>query len=527
MAMRSGDPNPPPAGHEATHAGGVDDRRRGPLGVWLFDHQTTLLAGALAIALVAGLVAATRHTGPISSAAGPAASLSPTEQLAGGQGPAGPSGSPSAAGTAVMAKGSGSSAQPVPTIETSKKNGPAPLTASDRGVTKDSVTLGWLAMSQETMVYGSSLGMQVLSYPAQDYVDPFVKDINAAGGIDGRKLKVAVVEYNPLSMDDMQAVCVLLAEDLKVFGTVAPAGYYGDAEVCLADKEIPTVTMNGSSADTNYRREKGWVRSTVMNKDRTLKNWVDWAVQAGTATSKSRIGVWWQDVPEDQQVVKDVLLPYLKSRGLNVVDKFVFSSDYSRTPTEASTATLRFKSSNVDLVWPAGNLLLNTLFTNEAEAQNYHPKYTASDFAQLAVDYASQNYNANQWDRVRALTVLRTGELVAGKPPTPQQKLCSDIYARNGGKPAKNTNDGAYTAFACEHMWLFVKAIRVAGPDLTRARFLAAMDSLGTYDERVTLSDSLTFRKGKYDAADRYAIVEWHKECKCYWQVEGFRKGAW
>ncbi|MFA5785579.1 MAG: ABC transporter substrate-binding protein [Actinomycetota bacterium] len=525
MPMRSRGSGSPSAGRWMAPPDGTAGRRRGPLEVWLFDHQVTLLAGALAIALVAGLVAATRHTGPISSAAGPAASLSPTEQLAGGQGPAGPSGSPSDAGG--TAGGTSSiSKRPTAGSGTGKTSEFGTLTASDRGVTKDSVTLGWLAPSVANMHYGATLGIPVLSYPAQDFIDPFAKEINGAGGINGRSLNARAVEYDMLSQDDWTAKCVAVAEDLKAFGAITFAGYYGDAEVCLADKQIATVAFNTSS-DATRAREKGWVRETRMGKDRLVKNWADWAIAGGVIKPSSRVGVVWVDNPEDTPLVSNVALAYLKSKGVNVVEKFQFSSDYSKTPTESASAVLRFKQSRVDVVWCNYDWFVNSFFLNQAESQNYRPKYSASDMGDISNDITTQNYNANQWDRVRALTVLRVGEIAAGKPLTPGQKQCQDAYAKFGGKAFKTNSDRDFMMYVCEHIWLWAKAARLAGPDLTRVKFLAAIDSLGTYNERVATTDTLVFKKGRYTAADNWAVIEWRKECKCYWQVEGFRKGTW
>jgi len=377
------------------------------------------------------------------------------------------------------------------------------------------------------MAEGSAMGLTVPTYATEDYLAPYVKEINAGGGINGRKLNVKVVTYTPLQEDNMQAACVAVAEDLKAFGAVALAGFYGDAEVCLANKQVPTLSFNASSEDLLFRREKGWIRETVMNKDRTVKNWVDWMLGSGIATPSSRIGVFWADLPEDQGVAKNVFLPYLKSRGLNVAQTFIFSSDYSRVALDSNSAVLRFKSSNVNLVLPLANYFYNTFFLNQADSQNFRPKYAASDFAQVAVDATSGAYSANQWDRTRALTSLRTGEIAAGKPMASAQKQCLDAYQRNGGKTLQNNTDRDYALFVCEHVWLWAKVARLAGRNLTRVGFLAALDSIGTHDERVALTDLLTYRKGKYDGADRYAVVEWRKECKCYHQVEGFRRGTW
>jgi len=269
------------------------------------------------------------------------------------------------------------------------------------------------------------------------------------------------------------------------------------------------------------------VHETVMTKDRMLKDMADWIMAAGIAKPSTKIGVSWTDTNEYNQVMNTVVLPYMKSKGLNVAKTFVYSTDYSQTPTETSAAVLQFKAAGVDLVIPVSNWFITIFFTQQADSQAYHPEYAVSDVGQLTFDVYAQLFQADQWDKVKGLTALRQGEPAAGKPLTPDQKTCLDVYTKNGGQEIKSYTDRDLALYGCEHIWLFTKVARLAGPEPTRTKFLAAFDTLGTYNERVTITDALTFRKGKYDGADRVAILQWRKDCKCYWQVEGFRLGRW
>ena len=49
-----------------------------------------------------------------------------------------------------------------------------------------------------------------------------VKSINANGGIDGRKLKLAMVEMNPSLPADAASSCAQLTEDDHVFVSISP-----------------------------------------------------------------------------------------------------------------------------------------------------------------------------------------------------------------------------------------------------------------------------------------------------------------
>ncbi|MFA5890895.1 MAG: ABC transporter substrate-binding protein [Actinomycetota bacterium] len=483
-------------------------------------------AAAAALALAALLAACGK---PAADNPGAIGSDTP---IGSGSATAGPSAGTSGVPSASTSSGTGGSRKTgtptaKPTFGKDPKSGRV-LTATDRGVTKDSIKLAWFEVEKAERQLGASIGMSwaaTLQEPMV-YVQPFVDEINSRGGINGRKLNVELIEYQTVSFDDMQAACVRAAEDMKVFGAITGVGFWGDGEVCLGTKQIPTLTYNSASADQLYRREKGWVRETLMNKDRVVKNLIDWLVASKTATPSMRVGVPYLETPEYKQVVEKVVLPYLKQKGLNVVQKATFSTSYDETPRQAASAVLLFKQSDVNFVFPALTWWEMYHFTNQAQAQSYKPKYTTSDFGELAKDPPASIFAPEQWDGTTGIAVTRTGELAAGKPRTAQQKECESVFTSRGGS-IQNASDRDYVWIVCEHLRLFEIAASAAGPNLTRQRYLDALDALGSYTDRTALSDTLKFGKGKWDAADRYAVVKWHASCKCYHQIEGFRTGRW
>lgn len=405
--------------------------------------------------------------------------------------------------------------------------------ASDRGVKQDSIVLGVLATAEDTF---GEFGVTYEGKRHEQVLQPFVDEINKNGGINGRKVEVKLQRYSPLRTDDMQAACVAMAEDFKVFAAIAPSGFYGDAEVCMANKQTPLLTNNNSSADTNYRREQGWVRQTSMNKDRLIKNWVDWMIATGQVNGSTKHALVYTDVPEDRQVVLDVMIPYMRSKGLQQPQVAALSLGTADTSTaEAQSAVLKFKADGVQLVWPVTNFLQWYVFLQQAEAAQYRPRYTASDFGLIASD-ATSFYPASQWADVKGVTTTRTGEAAPGKlPTTPSFNECLKVYNAGGEKIAPDPNDPSKPdgievtnmMFYCEHIALFADAARRAGTNPTRQGFLSAVGSTGTWTYRVTMTERLGFTPTKYDGADLFAVVQWKTGCTCNRQIDGFRAGAW
>lgn len=400
--------------------------------------------------------------------------------------------------------------------------------SSDRGLTPDVLNLGILATSEQTF---AALGASETK-KAEDVIKPFIDEINAQGGINGRKVVTRITRYDPLTPDTMQAACVEQAEDFKVFASIAQGGFFGDAEVCMATKQTPLITGNGSSAHTSYEREKGWVRSTAQNKDRNAKIWIDWMLEAGLLSPSVKTGILYTDVPEDRQLIVDVVVPYLKSKGINAPELFAYSAPIANTATESQSAVVQFSARNVTLVLPFISFLRMLLFTQQAEANRYRPKYSASDFGVIASD-ATAGFPPAQWEGVTGITTLRTGiDPPGAHSSSPQFKDCEAAYNKYG----QQLKDGDAIEYLnmthyCQHIALFADAARRSGVNPTRRSFLEAVGATGTWSHRVVYSERLTYTPQKYDGPDLYAVVKWQSGCNssggCYRQIRGFRLGAW
>ena len=405
--------------------------------------------------------------------------------------------------------------------------------ASDRGVTDKEISLGIL---QTADAFFAATGGSTKDF--RRVMAPFIKEINENGGINGRTVVPKVSTYDPLSADSMKAACVQQAEDHKVFASIAQIGFYGDAEICMATKEVPLLTGNNSTQKTNVEREKGWVRQTNQNKDRNMKNWIDWMAASGLLTPQVKTGLVYVDVPEDRDLVHEVVLPYLQRKGMPRPQLATLSSNIAQTPSEAQSAVLRFKADNVQLVLPLVSFLRILIFAEQAEAAQYRPKYSVSDFGLLSTD-AMAGMPPSQWTGVRGVTVMPTGTTPPGTlPNTPAFADCHRTYKRYGEDFAPHPDDPsrpeglevASMMHYCQHIALWADAARRAGVNPTRRSFLDAIDATGTWNHRVVLSERLTYNKNKYDGADLYAVVEWRPNCNsdggCYRQVEGFRPGV-
>jgi hypothetical protein len=410
----------------------------------------------------------------------------------------------------------------------------SPTSDHDRGLTKTTVTIGTIVYKEDSF---ATFGMATIGGKSVDQIiKPFVDDVNEHGGIAGRRLVVPVSRFNPIIPADQQTACVDQADDKKVFATIAVALYTADGERCLATKQTPVLTSNSSSLD-QLNGDAGWVHQLSMSKDRIAKNWVDWLIESGTATPATRIGLLHSDDPEDNLLVDQVLLPYLKQRHLNVVAQAAFSGLTIDTITTAAVnATLKFRDARVNLVLPDLDFLRFYVFYGAASSRGFKPRYSVSDLGELSAA-ATTNFYAASFEGttgVTAYTPAVTGPPVV--PDSPAFRECLAIYHAHGQQlstdPTNRLAEVLEVGQFCESLHLVVQLATLAGPHLNRATFSDAFFKLGSWSDRVALTGPLTFGPSKFDGPDYYAVIRWQANCgagdvSCYRQISAPKMGRW
>src|SRR5439155_23502739 len=104
------------------------------------------------------------------------------------------------------------------------------LTASFRGVTADSIKIGIVIIDYKTIADFVDFTRGDQQKIAQSFVD----DINANGGVLGRKIVPVYKTYKPIGNQDTLAICTALTQDEKVFAVLGVfIDFSGDSQLCL------------------------------------------------------------------------------------------------------------------------------------------------------------------------------------------------------------------------------------------------------------------------------------------------------
>jgi ABC-type branched-subunit amino acid transport system substrate-binding protein len=387
--------------------------------------------------------------------------------------------------------------------------------ASDVGITRDAIKLGVL-IPQDQSGEGGSFS-DVIGSPKQQW-GAYIAELNANGGILGRKIEPVYREYDGLDLDAQRAACVFLTEQAKVFAIVNSGGFYGDPILCVTQQhKTPFIGQAGEALDY-YQKSNGLYFSTTPNKDRVLRNMVAVAARDGVFKGKtvgilSREGI--DAIPVDRS-----LKPALKAAGISLKYEARLSSDESAAQSQIPIEVQQMKSEGVDFIMLTTGLIAANVFVQQADSQRYYPQYMTSDFASGGADVYTIGMPASFQGAI-TYTALRTGEARAGMPEPARDAQCRSIFEKRTNKKLDRKNTEYYlTVTACGILEQFSRGMVAAGANPTRTLLSGALQRTGAFD--VPFSGAGSWAKGKFDAPDVVRRGTWKADCKCWVPVSAF-----
>lgn len=426
------------------------------------------------------------------------------------------------------------------------------LTASDRGVSPDTIQLGFIMMagSSQEDDYDPEAGT-----PARytKIARTWAKEINDNGGINGRMLEIVPdsAAIGSGGTDDMIRSCKYLVKDKKVFAVVASLGFEADApQMCVAkENQTPMITVDPLPA-TRYAEAAPYLWCQCMNRDRVFANWAEWLAKSRyVEPGKSVVGVIYEGVPYNAPSVEATLLPQLKANGIVPAEVIRLSADFEQGAAELNNAVLQFRRANVDVVLPVLNLIYMANFMQAAEGQQYFPRYSATDLLFGTSDFAPNwitPWPADSFNGSRAISWTNSGMGPTGHMgvfgdwwDAPFAKYADGVYAKynkcdQGIYACDQPEDPAEAALTFgadlqrtqnyligSKVLMFAEAARRAGPELTRPAWAAAMASIETWDQSA-LAPAFHFGPQQWDGAGLMAEVQWFRD-----EAEGYAGRRW
>lgn len=232
----------------------------------------------------------------------------------------------------------------------------------------------------------SSAGFSSLTTgDAKAVVDLMLRDVNARGGVLGRKIQAVYQATNAADgssnpQSTAQQACSAFTDDRKVVAAVIVS----PAQACLSRKRVANVFVSTTTVDDQelattapYSR-----RTLALSWSRLAPVLIDRLAAQGFLSRSSKVGLLYPSSVTGTRVFDD-LKRRLTAAGYQVAASFGYDSTSATTaPTSVPNAVLPFRSAGVDRVIATDATV--AYFMIAAEQQGYRPRYALNSYQNLA-----------------------------------------------------------------------------------------------------------------------------------------------
>lgn len=468
---------------------------------------------------------------PLTAGTGAAAST--------GAGPTGgtgtlPSGLPAQGSTAASRVSS-------PGADGGTKPGPETVRAT-RSVTTTTVAIGLTYQAALDAANRAVGGEGISSGDQVAEANLLVKDINAHGGLAGRRVDLRVFAYDAQSAEPYdaqdQAACSHFTQDVPVFAVIG-AGLTSNFQQCM---EAAGTTVIGASivrfGQRDFTRFPHYYDVQSIELDRLMLALADrlltdsyfspWDAALGRpGTAKATVGVVAFDEPRFSSAVRDRLLPTLARGGAVVEAKNVIliakpgsQADVGPAAAQLQSAVLRFRQNNVQhviLIDVSGGI--TQVFLNQAASQGYYPRYGMESGSGTQALLDAGIISSRQLAGASGLGWIPTLDLPVGvgtsRPAysSADQRRCLALM-KAGGQSFTSTNAASIALLYCDQFWLLQRAIGQSSAALSLSGLQAAVEALGTRAPAANLGTA-SYSSGKHFGVARGFQWVFDDECGC------------
>ena len=405
--------------------------------------------------------------------------------------------------------------------------GPIPVSqasTSARGVTAHAVNVVFpvVAINSEAGQLGFAEDKEYNEQTAA--IRLYVNQINAAGGIHGRKINPIIVSYDPANATEMRSLCQQWTQgNPPVFAIIDAIGTWtGDNELCVT-QEGHTPMIAAWTTTTNWTNQGSpYLWWTGADQAPVLKATVQWGVASGRLGKGKKVGVVVSDQSGDQAALHSYLLPDLKAVGITpqVYTVAAGLNETASTDSDAQLAVERLKSAGVQSVIPM--LPENAFFpyVGAENQQKFFPQLLLSDYQssiEVALGLIPVPYET-ALNGQEGVTTETLGGFDDARPEAqggydPGVRSCYAAWHKAHPKPIKGTTSfyieeqGPIQAW-CTSIRLFAEAATNAGSQLNRRTFVTALSDIKDFPGG--LSPVLSFGPDKFYGPTTYTVVKIH-----------------
>ncbi len=384
----------------------------------------------------------------------------------------------------------------------------AGASAQGQGVTSSSITVGvtYPDVAAIRNLINVDPGNYQVAYTA------LFKKINAAGGINGRKIVPVFAPVDPLGTAAAATACTQLTEDDKVFAVL---GFFQavDTACYVNTHEVPIVGASLTAAQTAQAKAPAF-NNLISDSDLVPKE-MSIFKQEGAFTGK-KVAVVGTSLDLAEVNLVGSALHKLKVGVVQTAINSVPDTDTTAQVSEYNLIAQRFQSSGANVVVAVGNAGNGFPSALQSTQSTYMPRLIATDYTDLDA------YTSNKAGHSNA--ILKNALTAGGIPPAsvfwndPAMKRC--VATIQAAEPQATINNPitatastpvTWTApqTACVQVALFEDIVKAAGKTLNKETFVRGGESL-THVALPGGGGTFDFAGGHFDGDGPVFVYQWN-----------------
>jgi hypothetical protein len=375
------------------------------------------------------------------------------------------------------------------------------LTASAKGVTATTIKIGFSYIDLETL---AKSGIIKISHgPYEQIITALVNDVNAHGGIDGRKLQLFTAKYSPIGNTDQLTACTKLTEDDGVFAVLN--GLLQDNNLCIVQQHSTILIGGNLNGPLLAKARAPWATASASD-ERSITALVQLMDQNGYLKGHT-IAIYAQATVN--QPLVDEAIKAVEAAGAKVADTAIFdvpTGDVQAASAQDKVIASRFQDKHVDTVINVG------LFTPGADwdSDGFHP---------ALFELSSGNISAAVFTNPLGKFPIVAGLGASADPnagyDTREMQRCRAVWKQATGKDIQTTTQedlagkssgNVAMSIACTALQIFVAAAKAAGPDLDDQTFAKGLASIGKIE--LAGVPVASFGPNKPDGQDSFQLLK-------------------
>jgi hypothetical protein len=402
---------------------------------------------------------------------------------------------------------------------------PSPVSSastSSRGVTAKSINVVFPEVSLNSLAGQEGFAADAEFGEQTKAIELFVKQINDAGGINGRKIKPIITTFDPTNETQMRALCKTWTEGSPAaFAVLDGIGdWTGDNQLCIT-QEGHTPFLGAWTTVTNWTNQGSpYLWWTGTDQAAILQAVVNWGLSTHLIGGTVKVGIIAGNRASDQAALDDYLLPDLRDAGVTPVVKTIDADpdDTATTDTQAPLAVQALRSAGVTSIIPLMPFNVFYPVLQAETAQQWYPRLLLSDYEgsiESALGLLPVPY-AKALNGQEGVTTETLGGIDSPRPEsqggynTGVRKCWTVWHKAYPQTPPGNINDvieeQGPVAGWCQVIALFATAAKNAGPDLNRRTFVTAMSKITDFPG--TWSNVLSYGPHKRYGPTKYQVVK-------------------